>query len=153
MLKAFILTLAAFGIVGCGTPPVPNMSFESLETKGKLVHMDDLRGKVVLLDFWATWCGPCKESKPFIVELHEKFSPKGLYVVGLTNETRATVTAFEKGEKQSYPIFLDTDNSVNITLEVERYPTVIILGKSGEILFRGHPGEKEEIVQVLEQNL
>ncbi len=153
MLKSFFLLLLTAGTIGCGTSPVPHLSFESLDQKGKVVKLSDLRGKVVLLDFWATWCGPCKESKPFIVELHDKYKSKGLFVVGLSNERRAVVEKFEEEETLKYPVFLDNDNSVNITLNVGAYPTVIIFGKGGELLFEGHPDEKEEILRILEEHL
>ncbi len=153
MWKSCCLFLLTVGIIGCGTSPIPNLSFESLDQKGKVVKLSELRGKVVLIDFWATWCGPCIEAKPFIVELHKKYSSKGLFVVGLSNEKRSVVEQFEKKETQNYPVFLDTDNSVNLTLGVEAYPTVIIFGKGGELIFKGHPGEKEEILQILDENL
>src|ERR1051326_250236 len=58
--------------------------FELIDQNGKTVHLSDYKGKVVLIDFWATWCVPCKAEIPWLIELHKKYGPEGLVLLGIS---------------------------------------------------------------------
>lgn len=142
------LSAIAFGTItgGCGKP-VPNVSFESLKNPGTKISLQDLRGKVVLIDFWATWCAPCRETMPFIQSLQDKFAAKGLQIVAVSQEDRAIVDRFEKSSPYSYPVFLDTDGSVNRVFKVETIPRTILIDKNGNVVADGHPLEIKDKIE------
>lgn len=152
--SSILVGLLAVGF-GCAAPATApeHLSFESFETSGKTVTLRELRGKVVVLDFWATWCGPCRENFPFIREVHEKYKNKEFQLVAITDERRGTIEEFEKHWKSNYPIFLDTDRSVNDAFGVTGIPRLIVIGKSGEILFDGHPAQRDEVLRAIDSGL
>jgi len=95
----------------------------------------DLEGKVVLLDFWATWCGPCRRELPTIQKLHERYALKGLAVVGINcSEGRSTAASFLRSNRYSMPTWLDVDGAVQNQYQVDGIPTLFILDAKGVIV-------------------
>lgn len=122
---------------------VPNFKLTSLD--GKIVSPSDFRGKWLLIDFWASWCGPCRRSNPEMVTLYNKYKSTGLEIVGVdcfdTPEDWKAVI-----EKDGLPwIHVSSDEKIDgqvhlIKLfEITGVPTVILVSPEGEIVFRGHP--------------
>lgn len=99
----------------------------------------DMTGKVVLIDFWATWCVPCRTSIPLLNAWHEKFSNKGLLVVGLSQETKEVVEPFLKKVPMQYPVAVEGTKSIHKTLTVKALPYAIFVGRKGKIVWRGQP--------------
>ena len=99
------------------------------------------RGKIVLLEFWATWCPPCRQSIPHLQGLHEKYGNKGLKIISVSTEPREHVAAFvkEMGGKMTYPIGLDTDSKTAEAYGVEGIPSAFLIDPKGRIIWRGHP--------------
>ena len=113
----------------------PSPDFE-LKTRGKAgpVSRKSLAGKVVIIDFWATWCGPCRATIPRLNALHRKYKGKGVVVLGVTDEETATVEKFLKSTKIEYPIGLDGDErGANKAFFVQAYPTLLLMDKEGVI--------------------
>lgn len=101
--------------------------------------------KPVLIDFWATWCGPCRTSIPHLTELQKKYKDKGVVFVGVSNETLEKVQPFveEQGEKMEYVVALDKENLTNQDY-MRAYgrngiPCSFIINKKGQIVWVGHP--------------
>lgn len=142
-------------LVGCGGgKTAPDMVFEPLEQPGKKVALESFRGKVVLIDFWATWCAPCIESMPFIQELFEEYGPKGLQIIAITNESREVVKRFKLGGRFTYPIYIDPDSSAMEAFKVDGIPRTILIDEGGKILVDGHPmAEKENLKKNLDRLL
>ncbi len=101
--------------------------------EGGKVTLSDLRGKVVLLDFWATWCPPCRKELPSIEKLHREFKDKDLVVLGIDDEDSGTVKGFLKKNEYSIPVLLDSRQEVHRMYGARAIPTVIVIGRDGVI--------------------
>lgn len=90
--------------------------------------------KAVLLNFWATWCPPCREEIPDLVKLHERLNAKGVSVVGVdVGESAEKVAAFMKKQKIGYPVLLDSDSKVTGDYGVVGIPTTFLITPDGQI--------------------
>jgi len=101
---------------------------------------DDLRGKVVLVEFWATWCPPCVRHMPEVVEFHERFASRGVTVVGLTSESAQaieTVRQFVERMEIEWPIGYDAGVAFN-ALGVRGIPTYVLYDRTGRSVWGGH---------------
>ncbi|HEX8913335.1 MAG TPA: redoxin domain-containing protein [Humisphaera sp.] len=112
--------------------PAPDFTLKGLD--GQDVKLSDLKGSVVLLDFWATWCGPCRASLPHLDEIYKELGPKGLkaYAVDL-REKPELVKSFVEKTKLSIPPLLDTDGKVAKSFKVGGIPQTVVVGKDGTI--------------------
>src|SRR5260370_11497141 len=91
---------------------------------------------VVLVNFWASWCAPCKAEVPLLNEIHRKFLNKGLTVVGIDVEERDdTVSAFYRKHQMEYPVLLDSDGAVAKRYGLLSYPMTVVIDRRGKILF------------------
>src|SRR4030081_3060034 len=97
----------------------PDFSLESLD--GKSVRLSDLRGKAVLLNFWATWCGPCKIEMPWFVELQNQYGAQGLQVIGVAMDdaSKEDIAKFAKDMGVNYPILIGKE-SIGDSTEASR---------------------------------
>ena len=114
--------------------------FELKSIDGKSYKLADLRGKAVLLNFWATWCPPCKIEIPWFIELQKQYADKGLVVVGVamdddTNKQKV-VSEFANEMKIDYPILLGTDQVADQYGGVDALPTTFFIGRDGKIVRR-----------------
>jgi len=97
----------------------------------------ELKGKVVLLDFWATWCGPCRRELPTIQKLHQRYAARGLAIVGINcSETRSTAATFLRTNHYTIPTWLDADGVVQNQYGVDGIPTLVILDAKGTVVAR-----------------
>jgi peroxiredoxin len=97
-------------------------------------RLQDLRGKVVLVNFWATWCPPCRKEMPDLQALYEQFKDHGLVVLAISDEEAAKVTPFITGRKISYPVLLDPGRKVNDLFIVEGIPKSFVYDRSGKLV-------------------
>jgi thiol-disulfide isomerase/thioredoxin len=112
---------------------------------GKEFSLQDLKGKFVLLDFWATWCIPCRRDLPVIEKLHQEFHRKGLVVLGVNaDEEVEKVNEFLPTAKLTYPILPTADSGIVPNYSVKAFPTVVLIDADGKIVFYhvGAGGEK-----------
>jgi thiol-disulfide isomerase/thioredoxin len=98
----------------------------------------ELKGKPVIVEFWATWCPPCRTSIPHLNELNKKFKDKGLVIVGVTDEDKATVDDFQKKLPMDYSVALDK-GGLGQKFGIQGIPHAFVVGKDGKILWEGHP--------------
>jgi peroxiredoxin len=100
---------------------------------GKAVTLSALKGKVVLVNFWATWCPPCRKELPDMLALYEKFKDKGFVIVGITDEKPEVVKPFVTKQALTYPILLDNERKVNQKFNVQGIPFSVIYDRSGKL--------------------
>jgi len=116
-------------------PFAPDFSFTSHERK--LVSNASLRGKVVLMDFWGTWCPPCRESVPTLQNLQKKYAGKGLELVGVSSDDDEDVwRTFIEAQKMNWTEYIDLSGEILQSFKIESFPTYIVLDKDGVMRFR-----------------
>jgi len=116
----------------------PAPDFELSRTDGTQVKLSDYRGKLVLLNFWATWCGPCVEEMPTLERVANSLGPKGLAVLAVSLDTgpASDVTTFAAGYHWQLPILLDPENRSGDQYAVRVMPTTYLIDPQGAILGR-----------------
>jgi len=119
----------------------PNFTLEvvaninpSGEGKGTLT-LSDLRGKPVLLDFWATWCGPCAEETPMIDKVAQRYKDRGLVVVGVnTSDAPNLARPWVERRRITFPIVFDASNEVAAGYGVDNLPTLVLVSRAGKVI-------------------
>ena len=107
-------------------------SFALKTLEGEPVALEQTRGKVVVLDFWATWCPPCREELPYIEKLREEFAGQ-VQFFGVNNEDSGTVKDFLRKHKYELPVLMDAKRQVDRQYGVSAIPTMFIIDKQGVI--------------------
>lgn len=114
--------------------PAPDFTLETLD--GKSVRLADLRGKAVLLNFWATWCGPCKIETPWLVELQNQYGSQGLQVIGVAMDDsgKEEIAKFAKDMGVNYPVLLGKEAVGDAYGGVPALPESFFIGRDGKIV-------------------
>jgi len=152
------LFIAACGTEGNAVPAVPvgqaaaPVTFNFPDLDGKQRHLTEWQGQVVLLNFWAPWCPPCRKEMPALMELQEKYAARGLTVVGITIDTQDNAQAFADSLGINFPILLGEDGGLELaqTLgnKVGALPYTVLLDRQGHI---AHTHRSEITLQQAEQ--
>jgi cytochrome c biogenesis protein CcmG, thiol:disulfide interchange protein DsbE len=116
----------------------PDFELKLLDAKGKTMKLSGLKGKAVVLDFWATYCQPCKIEMPWFVDLQKQYGPQGLQVVGVAtdDEDEKTISEFSKKMGVNYPILLGTENVAQSYGGLPGLPTTFFIDRSGKVVAR-----------------
>ncbi|MFL6302301.1 MAG: TlpA disulfide reductase family protein [Candidatus Sulfotelmatobacter sp.] len=108
--------------------------FTLSDLQGNPWHLRDLRGKVVLVNFWATWCPPCRKEMPDLQALYDKYKDQGFVVVSISDEQAAKVQPFITERKITYPVLLDPARKVNDLFQVEGIPKSFVYDREGKLV-------------------
>ena len=138
--------------------PRPAPTFALRDLSGKAISNESLKGRVVLLDFWATWCVPCRKSMPGLQALQEKYAGRGLRVVGVSIDegSPAKVKRFVASKKLTYPIAVDSErNPAWDAFRVKAVPAAYLIDREGQIVaqWTGAPASGKELEAKLEELL
>lgn len=116
-------------------PKVKAIDFKLKDLNGKEVSLSDYKGKKVFLNFWASWCPPCKAEMPEMEKLYQETKDSDLVILAVNlAEDKSTVQKFISGNKYNFPVLLDSDNSVAIKYQVASIPTSYFIDKDGNIV-------------------
>jgi thiol-disulfide isomerase/thioredoxin len=151
-----------------GVPGTMAAAFSSKDLHGKMLSLEEYKGKYVLLDFWASWCLPCRKGNPHLKELYAKYQAKGFEVIGITDDDR-TPDAWKKAvEQDSLPwktilrgikttmvgenLTLDRTNDISYRYNISSLPTQVLIDPNGKIIGR-YGGDGGEIHEALDSKL
>ena len=161
MLKIALLVILTSGLLvtGCATGTGPSAQvggtapdFQLQDLDGQSVALSNLQGNPVLLNFWATWCPPCRSEMPYIQQVYDEWSDKGLVVLTInTGESSTTVKEFMQANGLSLPVLLDRGGEVAEKYNIRGIPTTFFIDKDGIIqvkIIGAFPNEA-----AIEQNL
>ncbi|MBZ5573057.1 MAG: redoxin domain-containing protein [Acidobacteriia bacterium] len=116
-------------------PLAPDFSLSGLD--GHTLNLSDYRGKVVLLDFWATWCEPCREETPHFVELQNKYQDQGFQIIGVSmDDGPEPVRDFYQQFKMNYPVVMGSAKTGELYGGVLGLPIAFLIGRDGRIYFK-----------------
>jgi thiol-disulfide isomerase/thioredoxin len=145
LFAAIVLTSALAASAGATTPrAAPDFALPARD--GGDVRLSELKGQVVMINFWATWCGPCRQEMPLLQQLQAKYEPLGFTLLGINVETdSAPAQAWLKAVPVSFPILFDRSNEVAGRFGVEGMPSSVFVDRAGNVRYvhRGYkPGDE-----------
>jgi peroxiredoxin len=132
-------------IVGAPAPAIVASSW--LNWQGDAPTLESLKGRVVLLEFWGTWCGPCVRAMPGIQKLHDRYRERGLTVLAISYETPEKMQPFLQTNAYTMPVGSDPEKRTIAAYGISGWPTTILLDKEGKVAHVGSPYEAEEAVE------
>lgn len=123
-------------MVGKPLPPFKGLDFVKANP--------DIKGKPVLVEFWATWCPPCRKSIPHLNELYAKYQKQGFEIIGISNEPKPVIKKFMETMPMSYHVAIDQGSRYSKPFDVSGIPHAFLVDKTGKIVWEGHPMELQE---------
>ncbi len=143
LLLGAALALSATLAGAAVTPQAPAPNFTLPTADGQNLALQEQRGRVVLINFWATWCGPCKQEMPHLNRLHEKYRSAGLVLLGVNidDDPRNGIAGAAKlGLK--FPVLLDADKRVSRLYDLASMPSTVVIDRDGRVRYL-HRGYRE----------
>ena len=145
LIPALLLALLGGTATATGpAPPAPDFTLPARD--GGEVRLSELKGQVVMINFWATWCGPCRQEIPLLQQIHAKYEPLGFTMLGVNVEPdSAAAQNWLKDMPVSFPIVFDRKSEVSSSFGVEAMPSSVLIDREGRVrhVHRGYkPGDE-----------
>jgi peroxiredoxin len=151
MIRRFIAFAGSVLLVwsaSAGELSGPAPDFDLVSRDGGRVALSDLAGQVVMVNFWATWCGPCRQEMPHLEALYQRYSDLGFTLLGVNvEEDSSGADKFLAETPVSFPILFDPENEVSELYDVVAMPSTVLIDKGGNMRFIHHgyqPGYENE---------
>jgi len=135
-MLAAVLALATSSALPVVAPTTPAPDFTLRAMDGPNMRLQEQRGRVVMINFWATWCGPCRQEMPHLNRLYEKYAPSGfvLMSINVDDDTRnAAEVAAKLGVK--FPVLWDTDKKVSRLYDLATMPSTVLIDRDGKVRY------------------
>ena len=153
MLAAVCAISTVLTPVARAAAPAPAPDFTLPARDGGNVRLSDLRGQVVMINFWATWCGPCRQEMPLLQQIQAKYEPLGFTLVGINVEPdSAAAITWLKQVSVSFPILFDQKNTVAEQFGVQGMPSSVFVDRAGNVRYvhRGYqPGDEAKYADMV----
>jgi peroxiredoxin len=151
-IAALLLALPLYGAVDKNSP-APDFTLNG--QSGKPVALDQFKGQVVMLNFWASWCGPCRQEFPLLDDIYKKYGKLGFTMIGVNVEPDSNAAnAWLKQTPVSFPILYDTDSKVSKLYGVAGMPSTVIVDRKGTVrmIHRGYePGDEQQYLNSIRE--
>jgi thiol-disulfide isomerase/thioredoxin len=137
-------TLAVSSLVGASTSLAPSFTLPS--RSGDNMSLAQLKGKVVMLNFWASWCGPCRQEMPLLEQMHKRYSALGFTLVGVNVDANSKdAVDWLSKTPVSFPVLFDRESKVSALYEVSAMPSTVFIDRKGNVryLHRGYKAGDE----------
>jgi len=149
-LTVFIIIISFFIFTGCKST---SGDFTLMDLDGNEISLSDFNGKVLILNFWATWCPPCREEIPDFVEVYNEYESEDVQFIGVSNEDISTLRSFVEDYNISYPILIDDENIMG-KWGISAIPTTFVFDKDGQIISKSvGTMTREQLVNIIEDAL
>jgi peroxiredoxin len=143
---ALVSALAVTSMVGASASIAPGFALPS--RSGDTVSLTNLKGQVVMLNFWASWCGPCRQEMPLLDQMHKRYSSLGFTLLGVNVEANTKdAERWLADTPVSFPVLFDRDSKVSKLYDVNAMPSTVFIDRKGNVryLHRGYkPGDESE---------
>ena len=151
VLFPWLLVASAITAATADRTPAPDFTLKS--ASGENIKLSELRGQVVMINFWASWCGPCRQEMPLLDELHERYSPMGFTLLGVNvEEDSSKAQTLLKDVPVNFPILFDQENTVSKQYDVIAMPSTVVVDRDGNIRYVHHgykPGDENTYQDVI----
>jgi peroxiredoxin len=131
----------------------PDFTLKSLE--GSNLRLDEYKGQVVLINFWASWCGPCRQEMPLLNRIHERYEDAGFAVLGVNVEGQmAPAKEIADSTGVTFPVLIDENQRVSEVYDLEAMPSSVLIDRDGVVRYvhRGYkPGDEAKYLEVVKQ--
>lgn len=127
----------------------PDFELEILQGKGKKIQLSSLKGKAVIVNFWATYCDPCKIEMPWLADLQKKYGPQGFQILGIVMDDpgEKTIIDFTKKMGVNYPVLVGTEKVADLYGGIDGLPTTFFLDRDGKVVDRVLGLEDETLIE------
>ena len=150
-----VLMLHAVSSAAASAPSGLAPDFTLKSRDGSNIKLSELRGQVVMVNFWASWCGPCRQEMPLLEQLYQRYQPMGFTLLGVNvEEDSAAANKVLKEIPVSFPILYDNQNSVSENYQVRAMPSTFLIDRDGNIryLHKGYqPGYEQDYQQQIRE--
>jgi peroxiredoxin len=149
------LCLPGIALAVAAQQEAPDFTLKSLE--GSNLRLDEYKGQVVLINFWATWCGPCRQELPLLDRIHQRYQDAGFAVLGINvegNEKTAEAEAMITKAGVTFPVLVDEGQHISEMYSLEAMPTSVVVDRDGVVRYihRGYkPGDEAKYLEVVKQ--
>ena len=141
-----VALVASLFVLGAQAEPAPDFTLQS--STGENVRLAEQRGQVVMLNFWASWCGPCRQEMPLLDAMHKRYGPAGFKLYGINvEEDNTDAKKLIKELGVSLPVLYDPESKASTLYKVDAMPTTVLIDKKGQIRYvnRGYkPGDENK---------